>query len=198
MRVGQPGPVRITSQHYSGVTVIGIIILIAVFSIGLGCGVSSGAGGGALSLVPEETTEITVWDVEETLGGDAPERLVDELEQEFEDWLDELGIRFTDLKTIVVTEDGSLYLLDGDVDLEIVRDALDDAEYDDREYQGYEIWDRDYGRARSLALVEQSGPLVLGDQEEVKDVLRALKRESPFLFDNRDSELVRVFNKAGK
>ena len=75
--------------------------------------------------------------------GDAPDDAADDFEDEWEDRLDDIGVSLDDLDTLVQAQgdDGTVLVFGGDLDFEEMRDELDDARYDDDDYQGYEVWE---------------------------------------------------------
>ena len=54
----------------------------------------------------------------------------EQLEDEWEDELEEIGISIDDLTTLVIA-DGLLVVLESEIEFEEARDELDDADYDD-------------------------------------------------------------------
>ena len=105
--------------------------------------------------MPEGTTTVSLWDVRSILEDDTPESVKDGLEKNF-DLLDQrFGILIEDLTTIVEVNHGNEQIFEGDSDLEIVREELDDQGWDDDDYQGYETWVA--GGERMVAIVGDSG-----------------------------------------
>ena len=159
----------------------------------LGCAAGGSLPGGPMEFVPDDSYEVNVLNVRELLGGDAGDELADQLESEWEDDLDGIGIDLDDLTTLVIAfgRDGRLVVLEGEIDFDDVRDELDD----DR-YQGYEIWEEGYGFVGSAALLEDSGHLLLGDADAVEGALRVLDRGSGSLVHDADNDLGRVLERA--
>ena len=183
-----------------GNVLISVLSVVLIGSAALACGSAAISQRGPLELVPDDASYVGVWDVKAVLSREAPDRLEDTLEDNYEDMLEDVGIDLADLDTLVAvhSEEGSLVIVDGNFDLEIVMEELDDRDYDDRKYQGYEIWEPDSNRWWPFAFIGNSGPVMAGDSDAVKRVLKGLKRDSKFLFDDKESGIVRAFNKAGQ
>ena len=168
---------------------------------GQACGGDEGAlSSGSLGLVPDDSYRVNVVNVEQILRGDVPEQLEDQLEDAWEDELEEMGVSVDDLTTLVIAygEDGRLVVLEGEIDFEDVRDELDDADYDDDRYQGYEVWEEGRRFVEMVALLEERGQMVIGNAEAVEDALKTLNRGSGSLLDDADSDLGRVLRRAGE
>ena len=168
---------------------------------GQGCGSDGGAlSTGSLGLVPDDSYRVNVVNVEQILRGDVPKQLKDQLEDEWEDELEEIGISIDDLTTLVIAygEDGLLVVLEGEIDFEDVRDELDDADYDDDRYQGYEVWEEGRRFVETAALLEDRRQIVIGNTEAVEDALKTLNRGSGSLQDEADSDLGRVLSTVGE
>ena len=156
--------------------------------------------GGPLGLVPDDASWVQVVDVERFLAGDAPGDSADDFEDEWEDRLDDIGVSLNDLKTLVQAQgdDGTVLVLDGDLDFEQIRDELDDARYNDDDYQGYEVWDDGDLWVEAAALLDGRGEVVIGSTDAVEDVLKALSRNSGSLLQDDDNDLRRALERAGQ
>ena len=166
-----------------------------------------GGGGGfrladSLELVPADAQYVGVIDVEQILAGDVPSVVADQIEDDWEEEFEDIGVFPDELTTYVFAygEDWFLVVLEGEFDFEQIRDDLDDGDYDDDRYRGYEIWERVAwpNESVALALVEDRGWVVTGGADIVKDVLRLLDRGSGSLLDDADSDLGRSLKQAGK
>ena len=194
----------------AGFAIMLLLMSIVVFSSTAGC---SSSPGGALELIPDDVTRVVVWDVETILDGDVPSREADRFEDAWEDDLEELGMFLNDIGTIVLASgnDGTVWILDGDFDFAQVRDDLDDQDYEDGEYRGYELWTYGHGFVDSAAFIEQDGYVLLGGEDAVKqdgyvllggedavkNVLKSHIRGSGFLFDDDDTDIGRALQKVG-
>ena len=165
---------------------------------------ATGGGGsselaGILALVPADSENVVVYDLEEIRGEEAPRALWDEVEDLSEYGLEEMGVLRDELTTLVVAsgDDWHLLVVEGDVDFVHVRDQLEDGDYDDDQYRGSELWEGAAWRRESVALLEDQGRMVIGDAETVKRVLRTLESGSGSLSDDADSDLGRALKRAG-
>ena len=141
-----------------------------------------------------------VIDVEQVLTGDVPSVVADQIE---DDWVDEFGafgVSPDEVTKYVFAfgEDWFLVVLEGEFDFEQIRDDLDDGDYEDDQYRGYEIWEGFGWLNDSVAIIEERGWLVTGGADIVKDALRILDRGSGSLLDDADGDLGRALEKAGK
>ena len=156
--------------------------------------------GGPLGLVPDDASWVQVVDVERFLAGDAPDDSADDFEDEWEDRLDDIGVSLDDLDTLVQAygDDGTVLVFGGDLDFEQIRDELDDARYDDDDYQGYEVWDDGNLWVEAAALLDGRGEMVVGSTDAVEGVLKALSRGSGSLLQDDDNDLRRALERAGQ
>ncbi len=156
--------------------------------------------GGPLGLVPDDASRLQVVDVKRLLAGDAPDDSSDDFEDEWEDRLDDIGVSLDDLKTLVQAQgdDGTVLVFGGDLDFEQIRDELDDARYDDDDYQGYVVWDDGDLWLEAAALLDGRGEVVVGSTDAVEGVLKALSRGSGSLLQDDDNDLRRALERAGQ
>ena len=188
-----------TAASYSliiGVLLLGAVSLMAVS--GQACGGSS-LPDSALDLIPEDASSVVIRDMQLILE-EAPREYQYAVEDVSSDYLDHIGVSLNNLNTIVEAQiDGeTLVVLEGGLDIEQVRDSLDDAAYNNEQYRGHEMWRVEIGfQRRWWALIEDRGQVVSGSIEVVKSVLRALDRGSGSLLDDADNEIARVLKKAG-
>ena len=81
----------------------------------------------------------------------------------------------------------------GGLDFAAVRDKLDDDGAEKGGYRGFEVWDS--GSSSYAAILEDRELVVVGDEEKVKDVLKAFDRGEGFA--NETSPLKRALDKTG-
>lgn len=177
-----------------------VLILLGASLIAIACGGGS-IPANSLELVPDDSSWILVLNVDQILRGDVPEQLEDKLEDDWEDELNDRGVSIDDLRTIVIASgqyQGGLFVVEGEIDFEEARDELDDVDYDDDRYQGYEVWEGGTGLSESVALLEDRGQMVIGITETVEDALNILSRGSGSLRDVADSALGRALRMAGE
>lgn len=191
-RVSRPGRRVVAASFVSS------FLLMAA---GAACsGAEGGLPDGPLGLVSDDATNVRVTNVERILRGDAPDDLADDVEDGWEDNLEEIGVSIDDLTSIVTAygQDGRLIVLDGDIDFEQVRDDLDDNDYDDDEYKGYEMWEEGrVGFVDSAALLEERGQIVIGRVEAVRSVLKALNRGTGSLLEDDENDVLKALKMAG-
>ena len=180
-----------------GVLLIAATAVVVVFLIIRG----GSLPGGPLGLVPDDVFWVRVVDVERLLDGDAPDDSADDFEDVWEDRLDAIGVSLDDLDTLVEAQgdDGTVLVFGGDLDFEQIRDELDDARYDDDDYQGYEVWDDGDLWVAAVALLDGRGEVVIArNTDAVEGVLKALSRSSGSLLQDDDNDLRRVLERAGQ
>ena len=182
-------------RRFSVTATIALTLSLLVMSTSAACDSSP---GGALGLVPDDVSYIAVVDVESILAGDFPPDAEDSLEDAWED-LEELGIYLDDIATIVLSsgDKGSFVVVEGDFNSDDIRDGMDDGEYEDDEYRGYELWTGGYGMEEWVVLLEDDGYLLMGREDVIRDMLRTLDRGTGFLFDEDDTDLVLAYMRAG-
>ena len=180
---------------------VGGVLLIAAVVVAVVLIVRGGSlPGGPFGLVPDDASWVHVVDVERFLDGDAPDDAADDFEDEWEDRLDDIGVSLDDLDTLVQAQgdDGTVLVFGGDLDFEQIRDELDDARYDDDDYQGYEVWDDGDLWVEAAALLDGRGEVVVGSTDAVEGVLKALSRGSGSLLQDDDNDLRRALERAGQ
>jgi len=167
------------------------------------CGIGGGGGSdlaGILALVPADSEDITVYDFEQMRRDEAPWALWDEVEFYVSEYgLEEMGVLTDELTTLAVAfgDDWYLLVVEGDIDPVHVTDRLEDGDFDNNQYRGFELWEGGAWPYESVALFEDRGRMVIGDTEAVKRVLRMLDRGSGSLLDDADSDLGRALKRAG-
>ena len=180
---------------------VGGVLVIAAVVVAVVLIVRGGSlPGGPFGLVPDDASWVQVVDVERFLDGDAPDDAADDFEDEWEDRLDDIGVSLDDLDTLVQAQgdDGTVLVFGGDLDFEQIRDELDDARYDDDDYQGYEVWDDGDLWVEAAALLDGRGEVVVGSTDAVEGVLKALSRGSGSLLQDDDNDLRRALERAGQ
>ena len=128
--------------------------------------------GSLLELVPRGADTFTFADMEsvrEERLNDLEDQLADLVKA---DELDDWGIDLDDVDSIIVSELGSadaLTILRGDLSVEDVEDALDDARFRDDTYRDVTVWTERGGNA-AVAIV--GGDVVVIGEEESIDVFK--------------------------
>ena len=177
--------------------VVAVVVVVVVVLLVLVRGGSLPTG--PLGLLPDDVSWVVVSDVELIMAGDATDDAADDFEDAWEDRLEDIGVFLDDLDTIVQAQggDGSLTVVAGELDFEQIRDDLDDADYDDDSYQGYEIWEEGDLWIEAVALLEGRDELVIGSLDAVEGVLRSLDRSDGSLLQDDDNDIRRVLERVG-
>ena len=186
-----PVPCRLIT----GLFLLGAVLLMV--ASGQACSGSS-LPDNALDLIPDDASEVVIRDIELILR-EAPSEYQDELKYIWPDEFDDIGVSLDDLTTIVEAQiDGETLIVLGGLDIEQVRNGLDDAAYDHEQYRGYDMWRVriDFQR-RWWTLIEDRGQVVSGSNEVVKSALWVHDRGSGSLLDDSENEIMRVLKKAG-
>ena len=128
-------------------------------------------------------------------SGEDAEDFQDELEDSWDSDLGDLGMEVADVEAVfVVLVPGAGYVLvKGGFDFTDIRNALADEDLEEDTYRDFETWGSESGVV--TALFEEAGIVVLGDENAVKDVLRALDRGEGFM-DGEDA-LKKAMDAAG-
>ena len=171
----------------SGLTLLALALAIVLTTA---CGSPWGEGGDPSEIVAEFAFELELYDVDAYLEQDIPDDLRDSFENtraEFERY----GIDFDDVNNLAkalvdccaysnVTQlQGSrVYIVDGTFEPDSVRSALEEELYESSKSGGYEIWEN-RALTKSFMLLDRvavgfipdSGYLVIGDTDGVKEVL---------------------------
>ena len=192
------GTHRTSAQYHliTGLFLLGAVLLMA--ASGQACSGSS-LPVSALDLIPKDASSVVIRDMQLILK-EAPREYRDEVEDVSSDYFDHIGVSLDDVTTIVEAQIGgeTLVVLEGELDIDRVRDRLDDAAHDDEVYRGYEMWSVQIGfQRRWWALIEDRVQLVSGSTEVIKSALRTLDRGSGSILDDPDNEIARVLKKAG-
>ena len=171
-----------------------VLSLLIVASVSAGCGTST---GGATALIPGYASRIAIWDVKGVLAGDLPPERAARIEREWKANLEDTGISLKDVETIIVVTSnrGDLRILDGNFDIDRIRDDLGDEGFEYEEYEGHKLWTHMWWGA--VAPLEKEGNVLMGSERSVKYLLDLLSSGSGFLFDEDDTDLGRALKRAG-
>jgi len=153
------------------VTLLGALIL-------LGCG--SGGGSftnltGLVKMAPQDSGEIIFIDVNKLKSDSDFGELYEEMKDSFEYTIaagsGEDIMDFDDIHYIgmVMVDYGEVILINGDFNLDAIRDQLKDEDYDKDDYMGVEIW---YGYSDTVAI--HNGTLILGDEDDVEKCIEVI------------------------
>ena len=160
------GPLSQKPKKYwiivGGAAVAAIIVVLGAIIGGVYFLSSKGpnSSGPLLALVPEDVELIAIWDVEELLGGYLQEAYPD---LDDEGWPEDLSPLFGGrlkidagyieqyVHTFVGAEE--VQMISGALEFDDIRDDLDDNDYEESSYRGYELWTN----WTAFALLEDEG-----------------------------------------
>jgi len=180
-------------KHKHVISVVAVVILACLVSGTVGCAAGQERGVSRewgvtdmMKKTPENAAHLTFVNVKELRGDN-------DLEHLYEGWRDNLGHTFDDYG--IVADDVNLtamgislegegegyYLINGDFDLRKVRDKLYSLGFDEDEYRGVELWERN---GEVMALMEHL--VILSTEQGVRDCVEVIMGEKDSLWDNQD------------
>ena len=130
--------------------------------------------------------------------------MVDNSLQWLEDGLlDSLDTSIDDVNVLAIMAQGGtdeVLLLEGEFTFDDIRDVLDEADYEEDDYRGYELWvGRGVRGIDELAILEEDGYMIIGmTSGAVEDVLKSLGREDRLLLNDNENPLKQVLDRAGQ
>ena len=184
------------------------LFLLVMIAPATGCGLVGDSLPGpssALELVPADTDGVFRLDLpaianNPDLQENSHEFTVDwlvnlDLEAE-EAWIGNIEVDLAPAEEMFyLISDTDMVLLRGDLQFEDLREDLEDANYEETTYRGYEIW---ASPQWNFALLEDDGYLVYSSTvSAVEGVLKDLYRGDGSLADEEDAELERILSKMG-
>ena len=193
---------RFMSIGRTGLAAIMVVIIIAVTGCGL-TGDDLPGPGSPLDLVPEEVDG--VFRLDPPAIADDPDML-DNAHEITGDWLiyvdwdaqeatiGNLEVDLADVKEVLyLIDDTDIILLRGALQFEDLREDLEDANYEETPYRGYETW---ASPQWNFALLEDDGYLVYSTtMSAVEGVLKDLYRGEGSLGADEDADLQRILDK---
>ena len=173
------------------------LALTGVLATACGGGGSLGEGGDPLSIVGAEAFELELYSVDAYLAQDLPEELREDFTSMQEDF-ERFGIGFADVDQFVkvvldccsyrnvgAANGPRVYVFDGSLDLDAVRDKLEEEGFQSRMYGDYEAWEKQVlaEKFRGLdnfaaAFLTEEGYLVMGAVDGIREILHELDRAS--------------------
>ena len=170
------------------VAILGVLV-IAVVIASLGCLGGGNSAKDMAKMVPEDASRFGHFDLQ-TMRDDKDLEDIYEKMTEGQDDLDVLGLDMDDINHMaaVSEEEGDyeLSILKGNFDLEDVRDALDDADLDEDEYKGIEIWKRASWLGGDSAIAISGDTLIIGNKDSVKDCIKVMKGSEKSVYDDNE------------
>ena len=122
-----------------------------------------------------------------------------DLQDKFEDQWDEagpsLGTDADDVEVVlsIAIQGAGYFVIKGGFDFGDIEGELEARDFDEDTYRGHRIWEHE--RGESVALFHESGIYIYGEEDVVKDVLRAIARDEGFMED--EAELRRALESVG-
>ena len=180
----------------------GGVVLLAVIAI-VGYTLLADGGppqpGSLLDMVPEDAVALAIHDVPTIIDDEDFMEALEVSDAQLTVGGEELvNVDQVSQRMNLRTEPGSppVLLLKGGFVFEDIRDILDDHDYEDNLYRGYELWAAENGSG-AIALLEESGYLIKGESEDaVEEVLKTLYSGSGSLSDAESgNELKRILDK---
>jgi hypothetical protein len=163
-----------------------LIVLAALVSSITACTTTVSFLPNVMKLAPEDTYMITCMDTKEAVEDPEFDFIYDYMINELSYMM--VGIEASDISAsaIIETDRDYVYVVMGNIDLGEVRDALDDEDFVESEYQGIEIWTDDYDDA--VAFIDNM--IVVGYSDEVEACIRRHNSEESSMYDDKDIKAV--------
>jgi len=135
---------------------------------------------------PENAIYFTFVDAKELRGDNDLEHLYEAWRDNLGGALDECGIVADDVNLTAMgaaSEGVGYYLIDGSFSPREISDELDSLGFDEDEYRGVALWERN---GESVAVMEDL--FILGTGQGVRDCIEVIKGEKDSLWDNQDAK----------
>ena len=163
---------------------LGLLVLVSLILAMVGC--SSGGGGGgdkdAIALMkklPQGTDSFMFADFKAL-------RTDDDLEDMYEGISDDMGGMTSDMEGMSIDDLDFLamagemvFIVQGDFDLEAVRESLEDAGYEKDDYQDVEVW-KTFGMATAMT---DDDCIISASDTDVEDCIDAIKGKAKSLYE---------------
>lgn len=168
-----------------GKRIISFIVLMSLLALVVtnqGCSSSNGIGVWDMAkMMPDGINRFTFIDTEAIRGDDNLEYVYEAVEGNFDYTLDILGIDFDDVNSVAWASDP--VILNGNFDLDDVREELDENGWEADEYKDVEIWKQDLGY-EWIALM--GSYIIAGLEEGVKNSIEVIEEEEGSIQYDRD------------
>ena len=190
----QPSP--ITHNNIPTATLVLLTLALATaFTIVCGGGGSLGEGGDPLSIVAEEAFELELYSVDTYLAQDLPDELREDftgMQQDFErfgidlesvDQFVKVVLNCCSYRNVGAANGPRVYIFDGSLDLDAVRDKLEDEGFQSRNYGDYEAWEKQVLAEKfrgldnfAVTFLTEEGYLVMGAVDGIREIIHELSR----------------------
>ena len=196
-------------------TALTLLTLLLFVSITTACGGGGSltGGGDPLSIIAPEAFEIEIYSVDAYLAQDLPDKLREsfiDLQQDFERFgiapedVDQLAIAVLSCcsyREVDSAPGPRVYVLDGSIDLDAVRDSLEREGFQSRMYGDIEAWEKRALEEKfrgfdslGAAFLTEEGYLVIGAVDGIRELIHELPRASE---DDADSYMEEVLARVG-
>ena len=180
------------------------LICAAVMLCALAAAVLAGCGGSSaadpLDMLLDDTVAVFEYDVEAIDAGEPGDMIVDRFEDYWDSSFGSIGILMEETESLTAggrAQDGYT-ILRGEFDFDYIRDDLVDQDYDDDDYRDHELWTGGSTRGlSSVALIEEAGIVLAGDDGAVREILRNLA-DGRSADDGDMEETLRAMDRAGE
>ena len=133
--------------------------------------------------------------LDEYEGAEDTPDLQEQIQNEWDAFDASLGTGPADVETLftIRTQSGGYFVVKGRFDFQDIERELEDSDFEEDTYRDHRIWEHEYGY--SVALFEESDIYIHGDDDAVRNVLRAIARGDGFMDD--EAGLRRALGAAG-
>lgn len=132
-----------------------------------------------LDLLHDETVGIWVYDIGAINSDPEAQIFEDVIEEYWERTIEPIGILMSEADSLTVgaMEIGGYMVIQGDLDFRHIRENLEEQDYEDDEYRGFELWSGGNLRnASSMVLLEGDAIVIAGTDDYVRGIVRNLSR----------------------
>jgi hypothetical protein len=153
-----------------------LVVLLAASLTGAGCA-SGSALTDVVAKVPGDTASLKYVDVSALRNDDDLAELYDDWKVAVDARMDSHGITSSDVNVFALgTGTGTRFtLLEGDFDLDQVRDKLEGAGFDKGEYKGVELWEAGGGYDSDPRVALMDDLIILGNEAGVEGCIKVIK-----------------------
>lgn len=179
----------------AGAALLAVIAVVSLFLTGV-------IGGGnqqptsVLDLVADDANSVLRMNLKRIYGNDWLADLFDDADaRDVSDIADAWGINRNDISEMVIAEwsGGAVIVMKGNFDRDYIRGELEDDDFEENTYRGYEVWENPKG---AVALLEEY--LIMSDSRSVENVLKNLYNGSGSLERaDSDNEMKQILDKLG-
>lgn len=168
-------------KHKKIISVIALISLLVLVGASTNCSLQNADATDMTKKIPEDADSFFFIDIDELRSDDDLEDFYENLEDVYGYWSENFDIDLDDIDSLAMY--GSTILIEGDFNLDDIREELEDLGYNDDEYKDVEVWKSDNG----YSWVAMKGNLIImGSEESVKDCIKVIEEGEDSLRDDKD------------